>query len=84
MNYCPNCSIGIDYAKMKNRQCNNCGHEFEIYHVLPVDDTEQHSESYKCHCNPEVRNEGLNMLVIHNSFDGREIIEEAIAQTNLN
>jgi hypothetical protein len=77
MPFCPYCSIGLDNNQMKNRKCNNCLHEFEIYHVLPNNDKKKHTESYKCHCEPEVRNEGENMLVIHNSFDGREGVEWA-------
>jgi uncharacterized Zn ribbon protein len=73
--YCPSCSIGIDYQQMKKRKCNNCLHEWDIYHVTPVNDSQVHFESYQCKCNPEVRNEGENMVVIHNSFDGREGVE---------
>lgn len=62
---------------MQNRHCNNCGHTFEIYHVLPNMDKQLHSENYKCHCEPEIMNEGLNMVVVHNAFDGREGVEWA-------
>lgn len=75
MNYCPYCNIGIDYQQMKNKKCNNCLHEWEVYHVLPVNDEREHQESYQCPCNPVVENEGGNMVIIHNSFDGRENFE---------
>jgi hypothetical protein len=77
MNYCPNCNIGIDYRQMKDRHCNNCDHEWEVYHISPVNDLKEHRESYICHCLPEVKHENGNMIVVHNSFDGREGIEWA-------
>lgn len=75
MIFCPYCSIGLDYKQTENRKCNNCLHEWEIYHVLPINDLKEHIESYRCSCEPTVENEGENMLVIHNSFDGREGVE---------
>lgn len=73
--YCPYCSIGIDYQQMKNRKCNNCLHEWETYHVLPNNDLKEHRESYACHCLPEIKCEDGNMIIVHNSFDGREGVE---------
>jgi len=73
--YCPYCSIGLDYLQMKNRKCNNCLHEWDVFHVTPNNDIKPHSESFDCHCKPRVETEGLNMIVIHNSFDGREGVE---------
>ncbi len=46
------------------------------WHVTPVDDIKQHEESTTCHCNPRVEHVNGNMVVIHNSFDGREGIEQ--------
>ncbi len=60
---------------MQKRKCNNCLHEWENYHVLPINDTKKHIESYLCSCKPEIKIEGENMLIIHNSFDGREGVE---------
>lgn len=73
--YCPCCQIGIDYQQMKSRHCNNCGHDWETYHVMPIGDEREHRESYVCHCLPEIKYEGGNMIIVHNSFDGREGIE---------
>lgn len=75
--FCPYCSIGLDYNQMKQGKCNNCGHEFEVYHVLPVNDTKDHRAIYCCWCVPETHIEGLNFVVTHNSFDGREGVEWA-------
>lgn len=75
MAYCPYCGIGLDNYQMKNRKCNNCLHQWETFHVLPMDDEKEHEESYKCHCLPKVINEGENIIIVHNSFDGRENFE---------
>ena len=47
----------------------------DIYHVIPVDDLQSHEKSVDCACDPIVEEDGH--LVIHNSHDGREFIEEA-------
>ena len=46
------------------------------WHILPINDTEEHEKLSTCKCQPEVQilEEG-DLLVIHNSFDGREAIE---------
>lgn len=77
MNYCPNCNIGIYYQQMVKKKCGNCGHEWEIIHVIPVNDLKPHRESYVCHCEPKIENHTGNMICIHNSFDGREGVEWA-------
>jgi len=47
-----------------------------IYHILPINDIEEHEEKSTCKCNPisEIL-ENCDMLIVHNSFDGREIVE---------
>lgn len=55
-----------------------------MLHVLPINDKKEHEETTMCWCLPSVEwdcpetgeaySEGL---VIHNSADGREFIEEA-------
>lgn len=77
MFFCPYCSIGLDYVQMKERHCNNCGHDWDIYHVTPKNDLKPHSESYQCECEPEVKISGVNMIVVHNAFDGRLGVEWA-------
>jgi hypothetical protein len=48
-----------------------------MIHVYPVNDIEEHDlYSTTCHCRPRVSFENGEMIVFHNSFDGREIIEE--------
>lgn len=44
-------------------------------HIYPVNDTYNHNiESTNCWCSPKI--DKKYMLVIHNSFDGREGFEE--------
>ena len=74
-NFCPYCNIGIDYTQMKARHCNNCSHDWEVYHVMPNNDLKPHQSSYTCHCKPTISIEGFNMVCVHNSFDGREGVE---------
>lgn len=55
-----------------------------MIHVLPINDLKEHEETTTCWCNPKVEfadpetgeqySEGL---VIHNSADGREFVEQA-------
>jgi hypothetical protein len=48
-----------------------------MIHVYPIGDTKEHDlYSTTCHCSPKVSFENEEMIVVHNSFDGREIIEE--------
>jgi len=48
----------------------------EVWHILPVEDIEEHDEHVACKCDPriEVVDNG-DILIIHNSFDGREYDE---------
>lgn len=46
--------------------------------VLPVDDLKPHIESADCECNPTVEVIGASLLIVHNSYDHREIVEQAI------
>jgi hypothetical protein len=44
-------------------------------HVLPVNDLREHVEGTLCWCRPRVEEEDGGTVVIHNSMDGRELIE---------
>ena len=48
-----------------------------IVHVLPVDDLKPHEESSTCKCEPRIEIVEGGMLVVHNSWDGREWVEKA-------
>lgn len=45
-------------------------------HILPINDLKEHEESSTCECCPKLIIENGEMIFVHNSFDGREIIEE--------
>ena len=46
------------------------------WHVLPTNDLKEHEETEYCHCKPKVEvMENGNRIIIHNSYDGREIVE---------
>lgn len=47
------------------------------WHILPINDLKEHEEISTCECMPKVEIQGNgDLLIIHNSFDGREIIEK--------
>ena len=49
-------------------------------HVLPIADLREHLERRACWCAPLLRQEEvfneITVLVIHNSLDGRELVEQ--------
>ena len=45
-------------------------------HVLPINDTDEHEELSTCKCKPKVIFENGEMIIVHNSFDGREKYEK--------
>lgn len=46
-------------------------------HAYPLNDLKEHIFESTCDCCPTVIIQNGEMIVCHNSFDGREIIEEA-------
>jgi hypothetical protein len=46
-------------------------------HIIPENDSQPHEELTTCHCHPRVDFTQGVMVVIHNSFDGRELLEQA-------
>lgn len=48
----------------------------DAYHVIPLNDLIEHTDSLDCPCDPkaEVRENGV--LVVHNALDRREIFEQ--------
>lgn len=59
----------------------------KVFHVYPVNDLEDHylecvypviGHPYcPCKCNPQFKEEDDSLLIVHNSFDGREVFEQA-------
>lgn len=46
-----------------------------MLHVIPENDLRKHEESNVCDCHPFMIEENGEMIMIHNSYDGRELIE---------
>lgn len=46
-----------------------------VIHVLPRNDLREHSASTLCWCKPACDREGAGFVVVHNSMDGRELVE---------
>jgi len=45
-------------------------------HIFPLDEEDKHDlEGFYCDCDPRI--DWDNDLVVHNSFDGREAVEQA-------
>jgi hypothetical protein len=49
-------------------------------HVIPCNDLREHEYHETCHCRPEVIVENNCKIVIHHSYDKRELREELIEQ----
>lgn len=48
-------------------------------HVYPLDNLQEHiTDGPGCPCEPTVTVEGAALLYVHNAFDHREIVEQAI------
>jgi len=47
-------------------------------HVLPVNDLKEHTETDDCACHPRIEYVGGEggKVVVHNSYDGREVYEQ--------
>ena len=44
--------------------------------VIPLHDTGEHIPGSCCPCKPNVEVVGANLLITHNSWDGRELVEQ--------
>lgn len=48
------------------------------WHVIPIDDLKPHEELSTCACAPRAISVGGNLLIVHNSYDQREISEKIV------
>lgn len=52
-------------------------------HVYPLNDLLPHNtEGTECHCDPKIEVVGGSLLIVHNSFDGRELREQALKEAD--
>jgi hypothetical protein len=47
----------------------------DMLNIIPLNDLEIHEELSTCKCEPSVIFENGEMIIIHKSFDGRELLE---------
>lgn len=52
----------------------------EKFHITPINDLKEHQEDINCHCKPKSEYINDTLLIIHNSYDGRETLEKAQRQ----
>lgn len=58
----------------------------ETTHVYPLNDLREHTVDGddghvgKCDCNPRIEWVNGSRLVVHNSYDGRELLEEKFSE----
>lgn len=45
-------------------------------HILPVNDKKEHDMSANCPCKPRIEVVGAVLIIIHNAYDHREVIEQ--------
>jgi hypothetical protein len=50
--------------------------------ILPINDLKQHIESEFCKCKPRVEYCCNSCIIVHNSWDGRELVEDADIEMN--
>ena len=55
--------------------CGNIWKMNNTWHVLPRNDIKKHDESKFCDCCPKVSKEGKGWVVVHRSYDRRELNE---------
>lgn len=51
--------------------------EIPIWHILSNNDSDTHVKMGGCKCKPKIEVLEDRILIIHNSFDGREAVEWA-------
>jgi hypothetical protein len=53
-------------------------------HVIPLNDREEHYKSMSCNCSPQIYypNDDV-VLVVHDAYDGRDIIDELVEELSV-
>ena len=44
-----------------------------MINIIPLNDLKEHIEDSTCNCRPSLIVENGEMIIVHNSFDGREL-----------
>lgn len=48
-----------------------------MINIIPINDIKEHIEYPCCDCDPKIIEENGEEIIIHNSYDRREVIEES-------
>lgn len=58
----------------------------DVVHVIPLNDLQEHSADLgaPCTCRPMLKEVDGGLVVVHNSWDGREVLEKALDSIVLN
>lgn len=48
-----------------------------MINIVPLNDLKEHTQDTTCECNPAIEESHGHIIVIHNSYDGREGVELA-------
>lgn len=56
--------------------------KLKILNILPVNDLKPHIENGKCKCSPAIETVSGTIIITHNAFDCRELIENIENQKN--
>lgn len=55
-----------------------------ILHIMPINDIKEHIDSSTCSCCPSAElQENGDIIMLHNSWDGREYVEQLIEDKNI-
>jgi len=57
--------------------------KIQIFNILPVGDLKKHIETGDCGCKPDIEILEDRVLIKHNSFGGREVVEETKGMNKL-
>jgi len=55
-----------------------------ILHVMPINDIREHIDKSTCPCGPTAElQESGDIIMLHNSWDGREFVEQLTEDKNI-
>lgn len=49
-----------------------------MINILPVNDEKPHQEDLSCGCNPQIKFVNDELIIIHNAYDNREVLEKLL------
>ena len=55
-----------------------------MINIIPTNDLKEHEESTTCQCKPKIIENNGEIIVVHNSYDGREYVERLTSNIHTN